>query len=84
LNSLTGPIAADGSAIMNTLQQIVGAISTAIATSLLGIGQAAYIANGANHAAGAFVNGTHYGFYFTFILALAGFLLALRLPKAEK
>ncbi|WP_203642179.1 DHA2 family efflux MFS transporter permease subunit [Levilactobacillus andaensis] len=84
LNALTGPIAADGSAIMNTLQQIVGAISTAIATSLLGIGQAAYIANGANHAAGAFVNGTHYGFYFTFILALAGFLLALRLPKAEK
>ncbi|MFC6260700.1 DHA2 family efflux MFS transporter permease subunit [Levilactobacillus fujinensis] len=84
LNALTGPIAADGSAIMNTLQQIVGAISTAIATSLLGIGQAVYIATGANHAAGAFVNGTHYGFYFTFVLALAGFLLALRLPKAEK
>ncbi|WP_143462735.1 DHA2 family efflux MFS transporter permease subunit [Levilactobacillus enshiensis] len=83
LNALTGPIAADGSAIMNTLQQIVGAIATAIATSLLGIGQAAYIANGANNAAGAFVNGTHYGFYFTFVLALVGFLLALRLPKAE-
>ena len=31
LNALTGPIAADGSAIMNTLQQIVGAIATAIA-----------------------------------------------------
>lgn len=46
LNSLTGPIAADGSTIMNTLQQVVGAISTAIATSLLGIGQASYYANG--------------------------------------
>lgn len=84
LNALTGPIAADGSAIMNTLQQIVGAISTAIATSLLGIGQAAYLAHGATNAAGAFVNGAHYGFYFTFVLALVGFLLALRLPKAQR
>lgn len=84
LNALTGPIAADGSAIMNTLQQIVGAIATAIATSLLGIGQAAYLATGAHQAAGAFVNGAHYGFYFTFGLALVGFLLALRLPKMTK
>jgi len=84
LNALTGPIAADGSAIMNTLQQIVGAIATAIATSLLGIGQAAYLAKGTTNAAGAFVNGAHYGFYFTFILALIGFLIALRLPKAER
>ena len=84
LNALTGPIAADGSAIMNTLQQIVGAIATAIATSLLGIGQAAYMANGANHAAGAFVNGAHYGFFFTLALAIVGFLLALRIPKADR
>lgn len=84
LNALTGPIAADGSAIMNTLQQIVGAIATAIATSLLGIGQAAYMANGANHAAGAFVNGAHYGFFFTLALAVVGFLLALRIPKADR
>lgn len=85
LNSLTGPVAADGSAIMNTLQQVAGAISTAIATSLLGIGQAAYMANGAtNKAADAFTNGAHYGFYFTFVLALVGCLLAFRLPKKEK
>lgn len=85
LNSLTGPVAADGSAIMNTLQQVVGAISTAIATSLLGIGQAAYMANGAtNKAADAFTNGAHYGFYFIFVLALVGCLLAFRLPKKEK
>ncbi|WP_261810548.1 DHA2 family efflux MFS transporter permease subunit [Levilactobacillus humaensis] len=81
LNALTGPLAADGSAIMNTFQQIVGAISTAIATSLLGIGQVAY---GAGSRAAAFVNGAHYGFYFTFIMAFVGFLLALRLPKQEQ
>ena len=83
LNSLTGPIAADGSAIMNTMQQVVGAIATAIATSLLGIGQAAYVANGTGQAAGAFTNGAHYGFYFTLALAVVGFLLALRLPKHD-
>ncbi|MFT9003692.1 MAG: DHA2 family efflux MFS transporter permease subunit [Liquorilactobacillus hordei] len=81
LNALTGPIAADGSTIMNTLQQVVGAISTAIATSLLSIGQASYYANDGHQAANAFVNGTHYGFYFTFILALVGLLLATKLSK---
>lgn len=81
LNALTGPIAADGSTIMNTLQQVVGAISTAIATSLLSIGQASYYANAGHQAANAFVNGTHYGFYFTFILALVGLLLATKLSK---
>lgn len=81
LNSLTGPIAADGSTIMNTLQQVVGAISTALATSLLGIGQAAYYSNGGHQAAGAFVNGAHYGFYFTLVLAFVGLLLATRLSK---
>ncbi|MFT9098010.1 DHA2 family efflux MFS transporter permease subunit, partial [Liquorilactobacillus sp.] len=54
LNALTGPIAADGSTIMNTLQQVVGAISTAIATSLLSIGQASYYANAGHQAANAF------------------------------
>lgn len=68
---------------MNTMQQVVGAIATAIATSLLGIGQAAYAANGTGQAAGAFTNGAHYGFYFTLALAVVGFLLALRLPKHE-
>ncbi|KLD59601.1 hypothetical protein WP50_17135 [Lactiplantibacillus plantarum] len=50
-------------------------------TMLLGIGQASYYANGGHQASSAFVNGAHYGFYFTFILALAGLLLATRLSK---
>lgn len=39
LNTIQGPASADGSAIMNTLQQIVGAVATAIATILLAMGQ---------------------------------------------
>lgn len=52
-----------------------------VATSLLSIGQASYYANDGHQAANAFVNGTHYGFYFTFILALVGLLLATKLSK---
>ena len=39
LNATQSPASADGSTIMNTLQQIVGAVATAIATILLAMGQ---------------------------------------------
>ena len=80
LNAVQGPASADGSTIMNTLQQIVGAIATAIATILLAAGQNA--AHTANKAV-AFTNGAHYGFYFTVILVIIGLLLGL-LIKREK
>lgn len=70
LNSLTGKLSADGSAILNTLEQIVGALSTAIATSLLAIGT--------SHSGSlmAVNTGIHYGFGFVLLLAFVGFLLA--------
>ncbi|AVK63941.1 EmrB/QacA family drug resistance transporter [Lactobacillus sp. CBA3606] len=73
LNALRGPVAADGSTILNTLQQILGALATAIATSLLGIGQSASHATGAT----AFVHGVHYGFWFTLALSVLGFIISL-------
>ena len=39
LNAIQGPASADSSTIINTLQQIVGAVATAIATILLAMGQ---------------------------------------------
>lgn len=78
LNALRGPQSADGSTIMNTLQQIVGAIATALATSCLVLGQSAY--NGENKQA-AFTNGVHYGFYFTLVLTIIGLILALMLKR---
>ncbi|MFC6181767.1 DHA2 family efflux MFS transporter permease subunit [Lactiplantibacillus daowaiensis] len=89
LNALRGPVAADGSTILNTLQQILGALATAIATSLLGIGQSASHSTGAT----AFVHGVHYGFWFTLALAVLGFCLSFMVsnqpeksvdPLAEK
>lgn len=74
LNSLQGQESADGSTILNTMQQIVGALATALATSLLGLGQAAY--QGADSAA-RFTNGVHYGLFFTLALAVVGVLLGI-------
>lgn len=78
LNSLRGAESADGSTIMNTMQQIIGAIATALATSFLVLGQKHY--QGESKAL-AFTNGVHYGFYFTLGLAAIAFLLSLTLRR---
>ena len=81
LNALEGLESADGSTIMNTMQQIVGAIATALATSFLMLGQSFY--NGANKQA-AFTNGVHFGIYFTIVLAVVGLCLAFKLKDPAK
>lgn len=80
LNAIQEPVAADGSTIMNTLQQIVGAIATAISTILLSVGQ-----NFAGNVskAQAFTNGTHYGFYFSIVLIVIGLLLSFKIKNTE-
>lgn len=73
LNSLKGLESADGSAILNTMQQIVGALATALATSFLTVGRNAV----SGSAAFKFTNGVHYGMYFTIALTVIGFIVAL-------
>lgn len=77
LNSLPHRMNADGSTMMNTLQQVLGAIATAVATSLLGMGQAASAEGGAV----AFTNGVHWGFAFTLVLAVAALAVSMLLKK---
>ncbi len=77
-------LSADGSTALNTMQQVLGAIATAVATSLLGLGQASYYAAG-----GICGRGLHgriaWGFAFTFVLAVCGLLVAFMLKqRAEK
>ncbi|KRL67332.1 DHA2 family efflux MFS transporter permease subunit [Companilactobacillus versmoldensis] len=76
LNSLDEYQSADGSAIINTFQQVIGAVATGIATILLSTGQASYMANGGHSEALAFTQGAHYGFTFTLVLAILGFIIA--------
>lgn len=73
LNSLKGLESADGSAILNTMQQIVGALATALVTSFLTVGRNAVTGS----AAFKFTNGVHYGMYFTIALTVIGFIVAL-------
>ena len=75
LNSLSGMESADGSTILNTMQQIVGALATALATSFLELGR--HYASG--FAAVCFTTGAHWGFYFTIVLVVVALLLTFRM-----
>ncbi|WP_236023509.1 DHA2 family efflux MFS transporter permease subunit [Bifidobacterium miconis] len=70
LKSLPGRMAADGSTIMNTMQQVCGAIATAVATCLLGLGQTNYTAGGGANPAQGFVDGSRYGYLFGMALVV--------------
>lgn len=84
LSSLPPELSTDGSTALNTMQQVLGAICTAVATSLLTAGQSAYFAAGGTDAALAFAQGSHWGFVFTLALAAIGFVFALRIKAPER
>ena len=70
LESLPAEMSADGSTILNTMQQVWGAICTAVATGLLSAGAG----DTANAAA---VAGSHKGFTFVLVLAALGLVLSI-------
>lgn len=80
LNALPAELSTDGSTILNTMQQVLGAVCTAVATSLLGIGQNAALAQGSDNAS-AFTSGAHCGFAFTLVLAAAGLVVSFFIKK---
>ena len=75
LNALSGREAGDGSTILNTIQQVTGALSTALATSCLEFGR--HAATGSE--AARFTAGAHVGFYFTIALIIVAFIVATQL-----
>lgn len=77
LNALRGPASSDGSTILNTMQQIVGALATALATSFLELGRHA----AAGSQAVRFTSGVHTGLYFTLALAIIALIVSFALPK---
>lgn len=77
LSSLPRNLSTDGSTALNTMQQVLGAVCTAVATSLLTAGQANYVAAGGTDATLAFTQGSHWGFAFALALAVIGFACAL-------
>lgn len=77
LSSLKGATSADGSAVMNTLQQVVGAVSTAIATSL--------IAMGSSRQAGVagLTSGSHAGFIFVLLLVIVALIVTSQIENKQ-
>ncbi|WP_418969114.1 DHA2 family efflux MFS transporter permease subunit [Alloscardovia omnicolens] len=69
LSALPRELNPDGSTIMNTLQQVVGAVFTAVATSLLMTGQASYTGT---DAAARFSTGTRWGLIMALVVAMLG------------
>lgn len=81
LNALPPQLSTDGSTILNTMQQVLGAVCTAVSTSLLGIGQNAYLNNVGSDSAESFTYGVHYGFVFTLVLAVLGFVISFGIKR---
>ena len=77
LSSLPRNLSTDGPTALNTMQQVLGAVCTVVATSLLTAGQASYVAAGGTDETLAFTQGSHWGFAFALALAVIGFSCAL-------
>lgn len=74
LKGLPRELAADGSTILNTMQQVCGAIGTSIATCLLGMGSGSTAAEG-------FVAGSRYGYVFGLVLIVLVLALSFLLKE---
>lgn len=74
LRNLPATYTADGTAVINTLQQLFGAIGTAVASTVVSFGQAAYPED---LALGTQV-GTQWSLYMIFVLAIVMFVCALK------
>ncbi|MDQ0271649.1 DHA2 family efflux MFS transporter permease subunit [Cytobacillus purgationiresistens] len=87
LNQLPKQNYPDGSAIMNTLSQIAGAIGTAVAVSIMAAGQAGYIAaassNNPNVMPEALTAGVQNAFLFAFIASIIGLIVSFFVKRVK-
>lgn len=84
LSSLPHELSTDGSTMLNTMQQVIGAVCTAAATFLLATGQGSYLAGGGTDAAVAFTQGSRLVFVFALVLAAVSFALACRIKSQRR
>ncbi|MNI52109.1 Multidrug export protein EmrB [compost metagenome] len=88
LNQLPRELYPDGTAIMNTLQQVAGAIGTAIAISIMSSGSEKFmttvkdISNPLNPLL-AFTAGVQDAFLFAIIMAIIGFVISLFIKRVK-
>ncbi len=88
LNQLPPQLYPDGTAIMNTLQQVAGAIGTAIAVSILASGQKDFLAGVSNpldpaNIPAALTSGVQSAFTFALIVAVLGFICSFFIKRVK-
>ncbi|MBO0600195.1 multidrug efflux MFS transporter [Sporosarcina sp. E16_3] len=87
LNQLPRQLYPDGTAIMNTLQQVAGAIGTAVAITIMSISTANYVNVNGNTVAAQLegsIQGVQNSITFGLIIAIIGFLLSLLLTNVRQ
>jgi len=87
LNQLPRQLYPDGTAFMNTLQQVAGAIGTAVSITIMSISKTNFISqNGAsttNEFAGS-INGVQHALTFSLILAILAFVLSFFMKRVQE
>ena len=84
LNELPRELYADGSAVMNTLQQIAGATGTALAITFMIHGQNVFLETSPSASAAEMIAaGTKYAFYFIAGFAIVGFIASLFVKRVR-
>ncbi len=88
LNQLPPELYPHGTAIMNTLQQVAGAIGTAIGISILSSGARSFMENVADPANPmnqllAFTNGVQHAFIFAVIMTIIGLIIAFFIKRVK-
>ncbi|MCG7376492.1 DHA2 family efflux MFS transporter permease subunit [Paenibacillus sp. ACRSA] len=88
LNQLPPAYYPHGTAIMNTLQQVSGAIGTAVAVSILSAGQTRFLSGVANpespeNQLAGFTSGVQNAFVFALVLALIGLVTSFFIKRVK-
>lgn len=88
LNQLPPELYPHGTAIMNTLQQVAGAIGTAIGISILSSGARSFMENVSDPANPmnqllAFTNGVQHAFIFAVIMTIIGLIIAFFIKRVK-
>ncbi|RAS82244.1 DHA2 family efflux MFS transporter permease subunit [Priestia endophytica] len=88
LNQLPPELYPDGTAIMNTLQQVAGAIGTAIGISILSSGRRSFLETVSDQKDPinqllAFTNGVQHAFIFAIIVAVIGLVISFFIKRVN-
>lgn len=86
INQLPRDLYPDGTAIMNTLQQVAGAIGTALAVSIMAAGQKSYLSGVSNpedpsNILPAFTQGVQSAFIFAMVIAIVGLIVSFFIKR---